>query len=134
MKLFLLQLGLLCLYTSAHKIVPRQITQLPQYTKLSSNQIRHLENQGFGPTVPSGFRPTSAYEEEEDEDLEEDTSVASTQVRRPTYSEENYPNPNSLQVLQQRPQARTPVVYKRPIQQQYRPQQVSSAIPRRLRK
>lgn len=107
---------------ASHHVVPRQATQLPGYTKLSSDQVEHLRNKGFGPTVPTAFGKSSALEEDDDdeEELNEDSSVASTQVRRPVFAENAYYQ-NAIPV-QARPQPQ-PQVVRRPVQQQYRPQQ-----------
>ncbi|XP_022911739.2 uncharacterized protein [Onthophagus taurus] len=105
------------------------VTSLPQsspgqtYTKLSEEQIKHLQNRGFGPTASTAFRPTSNYEDDKEEELEEDddTEVASSQARVPIYSDDNYPVQNTIPV-QQRPQNRpqTQIVQRKP--PQYRPQ------------
>lgn len=120
MKLVLLALTLfgvsVCL---SHKIVPRQVTALPSYTKLSDQQIKHLQSKGFGPASGAGFQPTAAYEEDDDDDAVEDSSPASSQVRRPTYAEEIYQNPNAIPVIQQRQQIiRRPVNYNQQYVQQ----------------
>lgn len=106
-----------------HHVVPRQVTQVPGYTKLTSNQVEHLHNKGFGPTIASEFQNKAAFEDDEDdsseEELHEDSSVASTQIRRPVFAENAYYQ-NAIPVVQARPQ---PQVVKRPPPQQYRPQQ-----------
>lgn len=121
-----------------HQVVRREALhpqQLQQqgFTRLSAEQIRHLQNRGFGPTVPSSFRSTVAYEEQDEEEDDEDTSVASTQVRRPTYEDANSYLQNAIPVQSRpvsRPQQHQPqpvLVQRRPVQQQivYKQQQVS---------
>lgn len=113
------------IFTSLILLIPivsclPQSTEGPNYTKLSDGQVKHLQGQGFGPTVPSGFRPTVSLEEEDDDDYEEDVKVSQTQARAPIYSGENYPN--AIPINQQRPQIRQQPAQRRPVQQFYRPQ------------
>ncbi|GJQ79133.1 hypothetical protein Trydic_g5386 [Trypoxylus dichotomus] len=101
-----------------------QSTQIPNYTKLTEQQVKHLQNKGFGPTVPTAQnQPNANYnrDDEENEEENESVNVASTQVRAPIYNGENYPIPNAIQISE-RPQSRPQVVVRKPIQQQYRPQ------------
>ncbi|XP_017771949.1 PREDICTED: uncharacterized protein LOC108559250 [Nicrophorus vespilloides] len=112
-----MKLALICLQCVLVCVValPQHVTQLPNFTKLSAEEIRHLQNRGFGPTSPSPFRPTLAYEEDED-DHEDDISLASTQQQRPVYANEAYlQNVIPVVRVQQRPQ---PV---RKVQQEYVP-------------
>lgn len=116
-----------------HHISPRQVTQEPGYTKLSSEQVKHLQNKGFGQTIPTIFQTTLSYEEDDEsleDDKNDDISVASTQVRRPVFSEDSYYQ-NAIPVVQARPQPRPqpqPQVVRRPVQQQYRPQYIEVSI------
>lgn len=100
-----------------------QATQGPNYTKLTEQQVKHLQNKGFGPTAATAFKPTVNYnsDEEQEEEENEAVNVASTQVRAPIFNGENYPIPNAIQI-NQRPQPRPQSVLRRPIQQQYRSQ------------
>lgn len=107
-----------------------QSTQVPNYTKLTDQQVKHLQNKGFGPTVPTAFSKPTANQKQADDDEDESeedeaVKVASTQARAPVYNGENYPIPNAIQI-NQRPQPRPQVVQRRPVQQQqvYRPQYV----------
>lgn len=98
-----------------HHIVPRQIGQ-------------HLQSNGFRPTISTVYSTRSRYEDEnvdDEEGVEElngDSSVSSTQIRRPLF--ENTYFQNSIPVSQARPPQQQLV--KRPPPgppQQYRPQQ-----------
>ncbi|XP_066157458.1 uncharacterized protein [Euwallacea fornicatus] len=56
---------------------------LPGYTQLRADQVRYLQNKGFGSTVKT-FRPTTvAYEADEEY---EDNAPESSQDRQPTYA------------------------------------------------
>lgn len=116
----LLSVVTICSSSPRHHVVPRQVTQSPSYTKLTSDQVEHLQNKGFGPTVASIFDTPSAYEDDDsdEEEINDDSSVASTQVRRPVFAENAYYQ-NAIPVVQARPQ---PQVVRKPVPQQYRPQ------------
>ncbi|KAG5892472.1 hypothetical protein JTB14_017436 [Gonioctena quinquepunctata] len=75
-------------------------TQVPGYTKLSLQQINHLQNRGFGSTRKA-FAPTVAYTEEDDEYADEiDSEPESSQDRAPTYANQNYPLPVTRATVQ----------------------------------
>ncbi|KAJ8923961.1 hypothetical protein NQ315_006737 [Exocentrus adspersus] len=86
---------------------PLSVTQLPGYTQLTAEQVRHLQHKGFGETIKT-FIPTAAYRELDD-DYEADSNAESSQDRAPTYQNtyQNYPIPvqskSSLQPLQNYP-------------------------------
>ncbi|XP_060529772.1 uncharacterized protein LOC132704078 [Cylas formicarius] len=61
------------------------VTKVPNYTKLADNEIKYLQNKGFGPEQRSGV---DAYEYEE-EHYEVDNEPEQSQYREPTYA--NYP-------------------------------------------
>lgn len=97
-----------------HHIVPRQIT-------------KHIQNNGFRPTVSSAYNTRVAYEDEDEDDnveeLNEDSSVSSTQIRRPIFAENTYFQ-NAIPVVQARPQQQQQIVRRPPgPPQQYKPQQ-----------
>lgn len=50
--------------------IPQPVTQLPGYTQLTAEQVKHLQEKGFGETIKT-FIPTVAYREV-DEDYERD--------------------------------------------------------------
>ncbi|XP_023312375.1 uncharacterized protein LOC111692554, partial [Anoplophora glabripennis] len=70
MKLFVITS---CLAISLVHCIPQPVTQTPGYTQLSSEQVRHLQERGFGETVKT-FVPTAAYREV-DKDYEPDSTV-----------------------------------------------------------
>lgn len=114
MKIFIF-----CILWTIVQCVPQQgITGPPTYTRLTSDQIHHLQNRGFGPTVRSAaeFRPTVAYEAYDDEEYE-DSEVQSSQDREPTYA--NYPVPVRTTVAKAYPTSPRPDK-QRLQQQQYR--------------
>lgn len=74
------------LIAAVHSSPTPQVTDLPNYTKLTAEELRSLQNRGFGPTVPS-FRPTVAYEEAEEE--YEDSEPESSQDRHQAYPNAN---------------------------------------------
>ncbi|XP_050506288.1 uncharacterized protein LOC114338951 isoform X1 [Diabrotica virgifera virgifera] len=77
------------------RCLPEPITQIPGYTQLSEQQVKHLQNRGFGSTIKT-FGPTEANREEEEEfyeDDEIDSDAESSQDRAPTYANQNYPVP-----------------------------------------
>ncbi|XP_018564544.1 uncharacterized protein LOC108905946 [Anoplophora glabripennis] len=90
MKLFVITS---CLAISLVHCIPQPVTQTPGYTQLSSEQVRHLQERGFGETVKT-FVPTAAYREV-DKDYEPDSDAESSQDRAPTYINQNYPIPLS---------------------------------------
>lgn len=112
--------ALIILLIPAITAVP-QSTQVPNYTKLSEQQVKHLQNKGFGPTVPSAVNRLNDNDDDESGEEDEAVNVASTQARVPIYSGENYPVPNAIQI-NQRPQPRPQPVLRKPIPQQYRQQ------------
>ncbi|XP_065167846.1 uncharacterized protein [Atheta coriaria] len=128
MKLHALGVCLLALITS-NAALP-QVTNGPSYTKLSAEQIKHLQSKGFGPTVPTPFRATQSLVNEHDEDEEEedeDIAPAQSQARRPVYGDDyNLQNVIPVQVRPaQRPQPQPqPQIYRRPIQPVQQPQYV----------
>ncbi|XP_030757076.1 uncharacterized protein LOC115882949 [Sitophilus oryzae] len=80
-----------CLLISTVYCVPQGngvTAGIPGYTQLRSDQIKYLQENGFGSTRKT-FRPTVAYEEVE---YEEDEVAESTQGE-PTYAVPNYPVP-----------------------------------------
>ncbi|ENN70264.1 uncharacterized protein LOC109545642 [Dendroctonus ponderosae] len=86
MKIFL-ALSVLCVYLSTSASLPQGqgvTAGLPAYTQLRADQVRYLQNKGFGATLKT-FRPTVAYEEVEEYD-EQDNAPEPTQDRQPTYA------------------------------------------------
>lgn len=60
----------ICFFLTIVRCLPEPVTQLPGYTQLTEQQIRNLQNRGFGSTVRS-FRPTLSYREVEEEEYED---------------------------------------------------------------
>lgn len=91
-----------------------------KFTKISTvHTVKEMQRKEYS---TSAFRPTVAYADEDDS--KEDFDVAASQVRRPSFSDENYPIPNAIPLAQLRPQPRPqplPVIPKRPSPPQPQP-------------
>lgn len=86
-------LSICCMLVVTVKCYPEPaVTGIPGYTQLSAQQVKHLQNRGFGATQKT-FRPTEAYKQEEEEfyDDDVDSDAESSQNRAPTYANQNYP-------------------------------------------